>query len=80
MKHQKATKYKVNKSTKKEVISAAPEAIADSSIKGPHNRVIYLIIFILTFLLYGNTLTHDYALDDAIVILKISLLRKVQMV
>ncbi|MFP4024166.1 MAG: tetratricopeptide repeat protein [Thiohalospira sp.] len=28
----------------------------------------YLIIFLLTFILYGNTLFHDYALDDAIVI------------
>ncbi|MCG8410927.1 MAG: hypothetical protein MI739_06565 [Bacteroidales bacterium] len=28
----------------------------------------YLIILILSFILYGNTLWHDYALDDAIVI------------
>jgi len=32
------------------------------------NKKIYLILFIFTFLLYGNTLTHDFALDDAIVI------------
>ncbi len=32
------------------------------------NRSKYLIIFILSFILYGNTLFHDYALDDAIVI------------
>ncbi|MDP1623763.1 MAG: tetratricopeptide repeat protein [Bacteroidales bacterium] len=28
----------------------------------------HLLIFLLAFLLYGNTLTHDYALDDLIVI------------
>lgn len=28
----------------------------------------YLIFIILTFILYGNTLFHDYALDDALVI------------
>lgn len=32
------------------------------------NKKIYFIILALTFLLYGNTLTNDYALDDAIVI------------
>jgi tetratricopeptide (TPR) repeat protein len=36
----------------------------DASIKYfPH-----LLIFIFAFVLYGNTLTHDYALDDLIVI------------
>lgn len=28
----------------------------------------YIIIVLLTFILYGNTLFHDYALDDALVI------------
>ena len=32
------------------------------------NRIKYFSIFILTFILYGNTLFHDYALDDALVI------------
>ncbi len=32
------------------------------------NRTKYIIIFILTFILYGNTLFHEYALDDALVI------------
>ncbi|MCK5171080.1 MAG: hypothetical protein KAQ75_14475, partial [Bacteroidales bacterium] len=32
------------------------------------NKVKYLIIIALTFMLYGNTLFHEYALDDAIVI------------
>jgi len=31
-------------------------------------RIIYYIIFILAFILYANTISHDYALDDAIVI------------
>lgn len=30
----------------------------------------FLIIILLTFILYGNTLFHDYALDDAIVIIE----------
>ena len=29
-----------------------------------------ILIFVLSFLLYGNTITHDYALDDSIVILE----------
>ncbi|MCK5822442.1 MAG: tetratricopeptide repeat protein [Bacteroidales bacterium] len=29
---------------------------------------IYSILFLLSFLIYGNTITHNYALDDAIVI------------
>ena len=32
------------------------------------NRAKYIIIFLLTFILYGNTLFHEYALDDALVI------------
>lgn len=32
------------------------------------NKFKYSIIFLLTFIIYGNTLFHDYALDDAIVI------------
>lgn len=28
----------------------------------------YILIIVLTFILYGNTLFHDYALDDALVI------------
>jgi len=33
-----------------------------------HNKKAYLIIFVLTFLLYGNTIRNNYALDDLIVI------------
>ncbi len=32
------------------------------------NRNVYFFLFILAFVLYGNTLQHQYALDDAIVI------------
>ncbi|MBU8892836.1 MAG: hypothetical protein KOO66_08650 [Bacteroidales bacterium] len=28
----------------------------------------YILLFVLSFILYGNTLFHDYALDDALVI------------
>ena len=33
-----------------------------------HPRLHLAVIFVLAFLLYANTLSHDYALDDAIVI------------
>ncbi|MFC2110951.1 tetratricopeptide repeat protein [Bacteroidota bacterium] len=33
-------------------------------IKPKSNRLPYLIILILTFILYGNTIPNDYALDD----------------
>jgi protein O-mannosyl-transferase len=32
------------------------------------NRTKYITVFLLTFILYGNTLFHEYALDDALVI------------
>lgn len=32
------------------------------------NKVKYIVILVLSFIVYGNTLFHDYALDDAIVI------------
>lgn len=56
------------KKNKKEITPVIPEQTnVLNSIKS-QNRIIYLIIFIFTFILYGNTLSHDYALDDAIVI------------
>lgn len=33
-----------------------------------NNRLIWLVALVGSFILYGNTLSHDYALDDAIVI------------
>jgi len=39
-------------------------------VKPKKNRLPYIIIFILGFVLYANTLTHDYALDDSIAILQ----------
>lgn len=58
----KSKKIKVEKSLSQQEISAMPHASV------PQNKIIYFIIFTLTFALYGNTLSHDYALDDAIVI------------
>ena len=34
------------------------------TVKSTSNRPAYLIILLLTFLLYGNTIPNDYALDD----------------
>ncbi len=47
------------------------ESIVDSIkiISNPlPNKIAYLIIFILTFVYYGNTILNEYSLDDAIVI------------
>jgi len=38
------------------------------SNKKPVHYLPHLLFFIFAFILYGNTLTHDYALDDLIVI------------
>ena len=35
-----------------------------------NTRLHIILIFVLSFLLYSNTITHDYALDDSIVILE----------
>ncbi len=44
--------------------------------KKNNNFIIYSIFFIFTFLLYGNSLTNDYALDDSIVIVNNSFTQK----
>jgi len=60
------SKYKKKKTYKTEPAKKEkkPEIIIDRS----KNRMIFGIIILITFILYGNTLTHDYALDDAIAI------------
>ncbi len=35
-----------------------------------NSRLHIILIFVLSFVLYANTLTHDYALDDSIVIIE----------
>lgn len=35
-----------------------------------NKKIIFALTIVISFILYGNTLTHDYALDDAIVITK----------
>ena len=34
----------------------------------PKNYGLYILILVMSFLLYGNTISFDYALDDLIVI------------
>lgn len=41
---------------------------SNSSVNILNNKVVYIGLFIITLVLYGNTLSHDFALDDAIVI------------
>ena len=69
----KPQKKKIHDSKiKKEEVKIAPSAPAQVSINItgiPSNKwMIYGIIALFTFALYFNTLNHDYALDDAIVI------------
>ncbi|MBN2681744.1 MAG: hypothetical protein JXR58_04500 [Bacteroidales bacterium] len=54
-----------NKLQQKEILDKVPE-LSKPAFK--HNYPAYLVILILTFILYGNTLNHEYTLDDAIVI------------
>lgn len=62
----KSKKNTTKKKSEEADVKQEIPAISKSSVS--HNKMVFLIIFILTFVLYGNTLTHDYALDDAIVI------------
>lgn len=41
-----------------------------------NNTYVFLLLLLLGFLLYGNTLGHDYALDDALVITENSFTKK----
>lgn len=50
---------------KKEVVKQKPKTQNQSS---GSNRFYLLLLFIFTFIIYGNTLWNDYALDDGIVI------------
>ncbi|MBI5218287.1 MAG: hypothetical protein HY958_05085 [Bacteroidia bacterium] len=72
MKQQKQNKYK-KPDKKGKAVQAGRQEISAPEIIQPdvpekNNKLIYAVIFILTFVLYGNTLMNDYALDDAIVI------------
>lgn len=46
--------------------SATDEIVPTTS--SSYNKSLYLIIFLFSFLLYANTITHDFALDDVAVI------------
>lgn len=56
-----------NKNNTQNSASATKNEIPATS-SGIHNWLPYFVILLLAFVLYGNTLKHDYALDDAIVI------------
>jgi tetratricopeptide (TPR) repeat protein len=53
-------------------VKANPKAKKAVSAKNQpsNNRTIYTIFIILAFILYGQTISYDYALDDSIVIKK----------
>ncbi len=54
--------------SKKKQSSLAQPKVEPSFVEAIPRRWAYLIIFLLTFVYYGNTILNDYALDDAIVI------------
>lgn len=56
------TKFK-----KGETHKVVPEIVNETAQKS-NNKFYLIIIFLFAFLIYGNTITNDYALDDAIVI------------
>ena len=68
MKQQKVPHKSADYKKNKKEVPLTPDTSASSSSSKSQNRIVFLIIFLFSFLLYGNTLTHDYALDDAIVI------------
>jgi tetratricopeptide (TPR) repeat protein len=43
---------------------------AKQNVKTVNNKVYYLIIFVFSFILYGNTIPNDYSLDDNLVVFK----------
>lgn len=62
-----------NKNTKSEKTGRSPKVMVKASPASypawlTHRKLHLTAIFSLAFLLYANTLSHDYALDDAIVI------------
>ena len=49
-------------------MSKKKQKIAKSPLAVSSNRWYHLALLLFAFVLYGNTLTHDYVQDDAIVI------------
>jgi molybdopterin-biosynthesis enzyme MoeA-like protein len=73
-----------NKQSKKEAASAKqvvtekPPVKNISADQSEHkiNRTIYLLIFLISFLMYGNTIPNEYAMDDELVTLEHPLVSK----
>lgn len=64
-KHKKGPQGKSAKTTKTVSQEARP---VTSPSNAPSSRIAWLVLMLLAFVLYGNTIFHGYALDDAIVI------------
>ena len=73
-----------NKQSKKEaasikqVITEKPPVknVSSASSEKKINRTIYLLIFLISFLMYGNTIPNKYAMDDELVTLEHPLVSK----
>jgi Flp pilus assembly protein TadD len=61
-------KGKGRASTEPKKAAAASEPLATQPASPLPSWLVYLVLMLLAFVLYGNTISHEYALDDAIVI------------
>ncbi len=61
-------KHHTLKQQKKKKKQASKKKVQKQAVKKSSNNVFLGILFILAFVLYGNTLGHQYAFDDSIVI------------
>ncbi|HBS88311.1 MAG: hypothetical protein A2W91_17660 [Bacteroidetes bacterium GWF2_38_335] len=66
MKKEQKKQLKDQKNVKKTGQPAVNSQFTESKFKP--NWTAYLVILILSFILFGNTLSHEYVLDDAIVV------------
>lgn len=64
-KHKKGPQSKSGSETKP--VAADVQSVSELTTSSP-SWLAYLVLLLLAFVLYGNTISHDYALDDAIVI------------
>ncbi len=65
-----------NHHSKKDSKSIAQNPTLESTKKKTKNKLLYLFLIAFTFIIYGNSIFNDYALDDVIVITKNDFVQK----
>jgi tetratricopeptide (TPR) repeat protein len=58
----------MSKKKKTAKVNSIPEKVENTSLYHKEKRVYPWLVFLVAFLLYANTITHDFTQDDAIVI------------